>query len=118
MAHAGFDISGFPGTSKMATIKSTTNFEWCGFYLGPAPSHKNKGWMAHRADLVGQGWGLAPLYVGLVQGYVIQNAIFLSFDREAYFAAASSLRPARGKPEPRRLRFFPLSDQPGITHPP
>jgi hypothetical protein len=64
MAHAGFDISGFPGTSKMATIKSTTNFEWCGFYLGPAPSHKNQGWMPHRADLVGQGWGLAPLYVG------------------------------------------------------
>ncbi|MEF2977356.1 TetR/AcrR family transcriptional regulator [Subtercola sp. YIM 133946] len=37
----------------------------------------------------------APLYVGLVQGYVIQNAIFDSFDREAYFAAASALRPAQ-----------------------
>jgi len=64
MAHAGFDTSGFPGTSKMATIKSTTNFEWCGFYLGPAPSHPDAGWMPHRADLVGQGWGVAPLYVG------------------------------------------------------
>jgi hypothetical protein len=64
MAHAGFDASGFPGTSKMATIKSTTNFEWCGFYLGPAPSHSDAGWMPHRADLVGQGWGVAPLYVG------------------------------------------------------
>jgi hypothetical protein len=64
MAHAGFDASGFPGTAKMATIKSTTNFEWCGFYLGKAPSHPDKGWMPHRAELVGQGWGLAPLYVG------------------------------------------------------
>jgi hypothetical protein len=64
MAHAGFDTSGFPGTATMATIKSTTNFEWCGFYLGPAPSHPDTGWMAHRADLVAQGWGLAPLYVG------------------------------------------------------
>jgi hypothetical protein len=64
MAHAGFDASGFPGTSKMATIKSTTNFEWCGFYLGPTPSHPDAGWMSHRADLVGQGWGIAPLYVG------------------------------------------------------
>ena len=64
MAHAGFDTSGFPGTAKMATIKSTTNFEWCGFYLGATPSHPDKGWMPHRAELVGQGWGLAPLYVG------------------------------------------------------
>jgi len=64
MAHAGFDTSGFPGTGKMATIKSTTNFEWCGFYLAPAPSHPDAGWMPHRADLVAQGWGLAPLYVG------------------------------------------------------
>ena len=63
MAHAGFDTSGFPGTARMATIKSTTNFEWCGFYL-KAPSHPDSGWMPHRADLVAQGWGLAPLYVG------------------------------------------------------
>jgi hypothetical protein len=64
MAYAGFDISGFPGTATMATIKATTNFEWCGFYLGPAPSHKDGGWMPHRAELQSQGWGLAPVYVG------------------------------------------------------
>jgi AcrR family transcriptional regulator len=35
----------------------------------------------------------AGLYLGILQGYVIQNAIFESFDREAYLAAASAVRP-------------------------
>jgi hypothetical protein len=64
MPHAGFDRSAFPGIAKMATLKSTTNLKWCGFYLAPAPSHPNTGWMPRRAALVAQGWGIAPLYVG------------------------------------------------------
>jgi hypothetical protein len=48
----------------MALLKSSTNLVWCGFYLAPSPSHKDKGWMGQRATLVGQGWGIAPIYVG------------------------------------------------------
>jgi AcrR family transcriptional regulator len=35
----------------------------------------------------------APIYLALVQGYVVQTSIFASFDREAYLAAASAIRP-------------------------
>lgn len=62
--HAGFDASGYPGDAVMAELKKTTNLEWCGFYLAPAPSHPDPGWMTKRATLVAQGWGLAPIYVG------------------------------------------------------
>lgn len=62
--YAGFDSSGYPGDAEMAELKHDTNFAWCGFYLGPAPSHPDTGWMARRATLVKQGWGLAPIYVG------------------------------------------------------
>jgi len=46
--HPGFDVSAFPGVSKMAKLKQNTNLEWCGFYLAPAPSHANTGWMGQR----------------------------------------------------------------------
>ncbi|MCU1480270.1 MAG: TetR/AcrR family transcriptional regulator [Subtercola sp.] len=46
------------------------------------------------ADARGDAALFAPLYVSLVQGYVIQSTIFESFDRDAYFAAASALQPA------------------------
>ena len=62
--HPGFDRSQYPGAAKMALLKSSTNLVWCGFYLAPSPSHKDKGWMGQRATLVGQGWGIAPIYVG------------------------------------------------------
>jgi Domain of unknown function (DUF1906) len=62
--YAGFDTSAFPGLDTMAWLKSNTNLEWCGFYLGPAPSHGAADWMGERAALVGQGWGLAPIFVG------------------------------------------------------
>lgn len=61
---AGFDASGFPGLATTSWLKSNTNLRWCGFYLGPAPSHRSNAWMPHRAALMQQGWGLAPLYVG------------------------------------------------------
>ena len=60
----GFDCSGFPSLDVTGWLKTNTNFVWCGFYLGPAPSHLDRGWMRHRAELAGQGWGLAPIYVG------------------------------------------------------
>ena len=62
--HAGFDTDQFPGLPVMAALKAQTNLEWCGFYLGPTPSHRVAGWMPHRAALVAQGWGLAPVYLG------------------------------------------------------
>lgn len=64
MAFAGFDCSYFPGTATMAWLKANTNLVWCGFYLAPAPSHKDATWMVRRATLELQGWGFAPIYVG------------------------------------------------------
>ncbi|HEY4174626.1 MAG TPA: glycoside hydrolase domain-containing protein [Rhodopila sp.] len=61
---AGFDISGYPGDDMMAWLNANTNLVWCGFYLGPAPSHGDVGWMATRSTLQQGGWGLAPIYVG------------------------------------------------------
>ena len=48
----------------MTWLKANTNLQWCGYYLGPAPSHASTSWMGKRAALQGAGWGLAPLYVG------------------------------------------------------
>jgi Domain of unknown function (DUF1906) len=60
----GFDCSSFPGLTTAGWLRSHTNLQWCGFYLGPAPSHPGTDWMAHRKDLEAQSWGIAPLYVG------------------------------------------------------
>jgi AcrR family transcriptional regulator len=35
----------------------------------------------------------APLHVGIMQGYILQSSLYTDFDREAYFAAATELRP-------------------------
>lgn len=60
---AGFDRSDYPGGPAMRWLKAHTNLKWCGFYLGPAPSHPNTSWMeADDEDL--EGWGLAPIYLG------------------------------------------------------
>lgn len=48
----------------MGVLRKQTNCVWCGFYLGPAPSHKDTGWMGQRGALEGQGWGLVPYYLG------------------------------------------------------
>lgn len=61
---AGFDTSEFPGVAEMAWLRANTNLQWCGFYLGPAPSHASTSWMGNRAALAAAGWGLAPVYVG------------------------------------------------------
>src|SRR3954464_9451586 len=61
---AGFDSSGYPGDSAVDWLKDHTNLRWCGFYLAPAPSHGNTGWMGKRNRLAAAGWGIAPIYVG------------------------------------------------------
>lgn len=63
-AYAGFDCSGYPGDDVIRYLKRMTNFAWCGFYLGPAPSHPDAGWMTKRSFLKSLGLGLAPIYVG------------------------------------------------------
>ncbi|MFN0247508.1 MAG: glycoside hydrolase domain-containing protein [Kofleriaceae bacterium] len=64
MGYAGMDISIYPGDDVMDDLIETTNLIWCGFYLGPAPSHKDPSWMDRRAHLQKTGWGFAPIYVG------------------------------------------------------
>src|SRR5579875_3277028 len=61
---AGFDRTAFPGRAEMGWLRKNTNLTWCGYYLAPAPSHGDTGWMGNRAVLAGQGWGIAPVYVG------------------------------------------------------
>ncbi len=60
----GFDTAQFPGAAEMAWLKANSNLAWCGYYLGPAPSHAGTSWMGQRAALQSVGWGIAPLYVG------------------------------------------------------
>lgn len=64
MFYAGFDTSMFPGMATMQWLRYNTNLVWCGFYLGPAPSHRDSSWMNRRETLIEQGWGFAPIYVG------------------------------------------------------
>jgi len=61
---AGFDTAFYPGDSQMAWLKANTNLVWCGYYLAPAPSHRDTSWMGTRATLLAQGWGIAPVYLG------------------------------------------------------
>jgi len=62
--YTGFDTGTFPGADRLAWLKANTRLSWCGFYLGPAPSHHDAGWMGQRKTLLAQGWGLAPIYLG------------------------------------------------------
>ena len=62
--HAGFDRSEYPTDCVMDWLKANTNLVWCGYYLGPTPSHSGTSWMGKRVKLAGDGWGIAPLYVG------------------------------------------------------
>jgi hypothetical protein len=62
--HAGFDSAAYPGDACMAWLKTNTNLEWCGYYLGPTPSYRGASWMTQQAALSAAGWGIAPIYVG------------------------------------------------------
>jgi len=46
-----------------------------------------------REAAVGSAEIFAPLYVGIVQGYIVQRTIFSEFDGDGYLRAASSIRP-------------------------
>jgi len=61
---AGFDTDIYPGDDQMAWLKANTNLVWSGYYLAPAPSHRDTSWMGTRAALVAGGWGIAPVYLG------------------------------------------------------
>ena len=63
----GFDRSEYPGDSVMRLLRTEADVAWTGFYLAPAPSHKNTGWMQKRSFLAGLGFGFAPIYVGQQQ---------------------------------------------------
>jgi len=60
----GFDTSEFPGAAEMQWLRNNTNLVWCGYYLGPAPSHSSTSWIGQRSALQAAGWGIAPVYVG------------------------------------------------------
>ncbi|MCD0247589.1 glycoside hydrolase domain-containing protein [Xanthomonas melonis] len=62
--YTGFDTDQFPGLPALDWLKNETSLAWCGYYLAPAPSHADTGWMGQRAALTAQGWGLAPVYLG------------------------------------------------------
>jgi hypothetical protein len=63
----GFDRSEYPGDNLMQRLRTEAKIDFTGFYLAPAPSHGNTGWMSKRAFLLGLGFGFAPIYVGQQQ---------------------------------------------------
>jgi len=63
----GFDRSAYPGDNVMQRLRTEGEVDFTGFYLGPAPSHGDTGWMQKRDFLAGLGFGFAPLYVGQQQ---------------------------------------------------
>lgn len=58
----GFDTSAYPGDSTMNELRK--DFSFCGFYLGPAPSHQNAGWMNKLSTLRNMKFKFAPIFVG------------------------------------------------------
>ncbi|HSQ24275.1 MAG TPA: glycoside hydrolase domain-containing protein [Pyrinomonadaceae bacterium] len=63
----GFDRSGYPGDNIMQRLRIEARIDFTGFYLAPAPSHGDTGWMSKRTFLQGLGFGFAPVYVGQQQ---------------------------------------------------
>lgn len=58
----GFDTSVYPGRAVMVQLRK--HFAFCGYYLAPAPSHRDKSWCGQRAPLVMLGYKFLPVYVG------------------------------------------------------
>lgn len=58
----GFDISQYPGDNSMRELRAS--FDFCNVYLGPAPSHRDDGWMDKRQFLYSLGYSIAVIYVG------------------------------------------------------
>jgi hypothetical protein len=60
----GMDISLYPGDTVMQAWWNASPFCYTGFYLAPAPYHRDASWMSKRQVLLNQGWGFMPVYVG------------------------------------------------------
>ncbi len=60
----GVDQSIYPGQEVMNWLRANGGFRVTGFYLGPAPQHRDQSWMGARSALAQSGWGLLPTYVG------------------------------------------------------
>jgi hypothetical protein len=63
----GFDRSEYPGNNVMQLLRDKAQIAFTGFYLAPAPSHGDDGWMDRREFLADLGFGFAPIYVGRQQ---------------------------------------------------
>lgn len=62
-SHLGFDTNVYPGDRAMKAWKASGEYEWVGYYLS-APCHSDDSWNGTQRRLVGDGWGLAVIYVG------------------------------------------------------
>ena len=62
MAFLGLDTDQYPGDAMMARLRQ--RFAVTGFYLAPAPSHGDTGWMTRLQYLQGLRYGFLPVYVG------------------------------------------------------
>lgn len=67
--YPGMHIKVFPGPDMMQRLFESGAFAWCGYYLAPAPYRIDASWVGKRAQLVNQGWGLAPCYLGHQQHF-------------------------------------------------
>jgi hypothetical protein len=95
----GFDRSEYPGDSVMKALRTQAQLAWTGFYLAPAPTHKNTGWMLKRSFLAGLGFGFAPIYVGQQQSPP-GSQILTTTQGELDGANAARLGRQAGFPEP------------------
>lgn len=59
----GFDTARFPGEALMRSWRTTSPYQWVGYYL-PSPCHRQTTWVGKRQLLEDLGWGIAVLYVG------------------------------------------------------
>lgn len=65
--YCGFDTGEYPGDELMQLLRTEAQMAWTGFYLAPAPSHHDTGWMDKRSYLNQLGYGFAPVYLGQQQ---------------------------------------------------
>jgi hypothetical protein len=95
--HPGFDTSIYPGDVAMRTWRTSSPYEWTGFYL-PAPCHRDVTWSGKRATLDAQGWGFGVLYVGQQDfGAALQRILAAEVGAQTVpTCSASLLTAARG----------------------
>ena len=64
----GMDIVQYPGDEIMKVWKNSSPLQFTGFYLAPTQNQQNTSWMDKKTILAEQGWGFAPIYMGLQTG--------------------------------------------------